>query len=209
LENFFTLFLGTSLSVKRVRVFQGEESGWLIQKINDHREKVSQQMWVRCPYGTVSEALAKWLSVPTEKQSVELTVLGMVRKSRLFDEIKFLSLAQALEGFGRIRFVFGERGKTPFGDLVERTYDLISPEFAERLLGERSAFRRKVVQTRNFYTLLGRPRGTEATKDNMELLLLNNTIQALLRCVILIDLGVPEDCLRDPILYQATRWQVW
>jgi hypothetical protein len=55
---------------------------------------------------------------------------------------------RALEGSGRIRFVFGERGKTI----------LISPELAERLLGERSAFRSKVVQTRNFYTHLGRPR---------------------------------------------------
>jgi hypothetical protein len=31
-ENFFTLFLGTSVSIKRIQLFQGDDDGWVVQK---------------------------------------------------------------------------------------------------------------------------------------------------------------------------------
>ena len=208
LENFFTLFLGTSVELKHVQLFQDKDEGWVVQKLRRRTEKVNFQTWVRCPYQMVQTALGKWLAVPVDRRPVELTVLGMIRKSEVFDEAEFLSLAQALEGFGRINFA-STMGKRPsFAQLIQKTYDLLSVDFALELLGERAAFTRTVVDTRNYYTHLGNPKGNAATQNSKELFLLNKRLHAFLRCVMLIDLGVTENYLREPILYQAKRWIV-
>lgn len=206
-ENFFTLFLGTSVSLKRIQVFQGDKSGWVVQNMNHLKEKVDRQSWVKCPYQETANAFAKWLAVPVDKQPVELVVLGMMRKSRVFNETEFLSFAQALEGFGRISSSL--KKDAPFVSFIHYSYDLLSPAFAKELLGEKSEFAGKVVDTRNYYTHLGNPKKKAATKDNAELFYLNKKLQAFLRCVMLIDLGVSEQYLREPILYQATRWKLW
>ena len=44
--------------------------------------------------------------------------------------------------------------------------------------------------------------------DGGELFLLNQRLHAFLRCVMLIDLGIPESALKEPILYQSTRWKL-
>jgi hypothetical protein len=206
-ENFFTLFLGTSVELKHVRLFQGDNDGWVLQKVRRSVEKINFQTQVRCPFQMVEAALQKWLAVSEDKRPVELTLLAIMRKSDVFDETKFLSLAQALEGFGRIRF-FSGRGKSPsFEKLIEQTYDLLSAAFAVELLGDRDEFTTKLLQTRNYYTHLGSRRGRSATKTPKELFLFNHRLHAFLRCVMLIDLGVGEDYLKEPILYQANRWR--
>lgn len=66
----------------------------------------------------------------------------------------------------------------------------------------------KVVQTRNYFTYLGIRKGTAVIDDGGELFLLNQRLHAFLRCVMLIDLGIPESALKEPILYQSTRWKL-
>lgn len=207
LENFFTLFLGTSVGLKQVQLFQGNDGGWVVQKMRRRNEKIDRQTWIRCPFETVASALEIWLAVPEDKRPVELTLLGMMRKSTVFDETEFLSLAQALEGFGRIRFGAGRGRPGKFKTLIEQTYDLLSLDFAKNLIGERSLFVKKIIQTRDYYTHLGNPKGTSATKTPKELFLFNKRIHAFLRCVMLIDLGVSEEYLKEPILYLANRWR--
>jgi hypothetical protein len=209
LENFFTLFLGTSLSVRSVQMFRGDNVGWLIEEINKRAEKLNISMCVRCPFESVGDALKKWLAVPDAKQSVELTLLGVVRKSTLFRETEFLSLAQALEGFARITFSRRKNEDSSFRTLINQTYDLLSPEFANRLLGDKDAFAEKVVHTRDYYTHIGIEGRRAVIRDGSELFLLNKCLQAFVRCVLLIDLGIEEHYLREPIMYQATRWKIW
>jgi len=207
LENFFTLFLGTSVDLKRVQLFQGDHDGWVVQKMRRRKEKVNFQTWIRCPFQNVADALVRWLSVPRDRQLVELTMLGMMRKSSVFNETEFLTLAQALEGFGRIRFGGSRPRAAKVDQLIQQTYDLISPDLAHKLVGDRAGFTKKVIQTRDHYTHLGNPKGTSAAKSTKELFLLNKRLHAFLRCVMLLDLGISEDHLREPILYQATRWR--
>jgi hypothetical protein len=209
LENFFSLFLGTSVALKAVQLFQAKDTGWLVQKVPSRQEKVDHQTWVRCESYEMAGALAKWLAVPDEQRPVEKTVLGMLRKSSLFMEAEFLGLAQALEGFGRLRF---ERGpgtakRVSYAQRIEQTYDLLSLDFALKLLGERAQFVRTVVQTRNYFTHLGIRKGPAVLDDPEELFRLNQKLHAFLRCVMLIDLGISEDALRKPILYQSTKWR--
>lgn len=103
LENFFTLLLGTSVHLKSVQLFQAEKMGWLVQRTKRRTEKKNYEAIVRCNSHTMADALARWLAVPVEQRPVEKTLFGMLRKSSLFAETEFLSLAQALEGFGRIK----------------------------------------------------------------------------------------------------------
>lgn len=207
IENFFTLFLGTSVSLRSIQLYRGASEGWVVKELNRRKEKIDLQTWVICPSNEMAMAFKRWLAVPDDEQPVERVVLSMLRKSRVFDETEFLSFAQALEGFGRI--CSGSSKRLPFGLFVEYGYDLLSAGFAKQLLGERSKFRAKVVDTRNYYTHLGNAKKSAATKDHEELFYLNKCLQAFLRCVMLIDLGVSEKYLIDPILHQATRWKLW
>lgn len=208
IENFFTLFLGTSVNLKHVQLFQGEKDiGWIVQKMRRRKEKVNLQTWIGCSFQDVARALGKWFAVPRDQQLVELTLLGVMRKSNMFDETGFLTLAQTLEGFGRIRFGGHRPRQAKFDQLIRKTYDLLSRDFALKIVGERSEFVRKIIETRDYYTHLGNPRGPSAPKTPKELFLLNKRLDAFLRCAMLIDLGILESFLWEPILYQATRWR--
>jgi hypothetical protein len=245
LENFFSLLLGTSVSLKSVQLFQGKkDDGWLIKRRPPSRsEKIDFQTWVQCSGAQTAEALEKWFAVPDEQRPVEKTVLGMIRKSSLFTETEFLALAQALEGFGRLRFerdlipraefkrglgklkealvgmwgdseitkrcsdVLNSANEASYGQRIGQTYDLLSKEFATDFLGERSTFVQKIVQTRNYFTHLGIRKGTAVVDDGNELFFLNQRLHAFLRCVMLIDLGIAEAALKEPISYQAARWR--
>ena len=206
-ENFFTLFLGTSVGLKHVQLFQRDDDGWVVQKMRLRKEKVNLQTCVRCPLQSAAGALMKWLAVPRDQQLVELNMLSMMRKSNIFTETEFLTLAQTLEGFGRIRFGGKRPRRAKVDQLIKQTYDMISSDLAHKLVGDRAEFTNKVIQTRDYYTHLGNPKGTLVAKSNKELFLLNKRLHAFLRCVMLIDLGISEDHLKEPILYQATRWQ--
>ncbi|HEY2237041.1 MAG TPA: HEPN domain-containing protein [Candidatus Angelobacter sp.] len=245
LENFFSLILGTSVSLKSVQLFQGDKKdGWLIERrARSLPEKINIQTWVQCPGSQTAEALEKWFAVPAEQRPVEKTVLGMIRKSSLFTETEFLALAQALEGFGRLRFerdlipkaefkkgliklkealagiwgdseiakrcsdVLNSANEASYGNHIGQTYDLLSKEFSLNLLGDRSDFAKRIVQTRNYFTHLGIRKGIAVVDDGNELFFLNQRLHAFLRCVMLIDLGISENALREPISYQATKWE--
>jgi hypothetical protein len=204
LENFFTLVLGTSVSLKRLQLFQDEKEGWFVKNIRRRDEKFNLQMPIRCDMTTLGTALDRWLSVPEDERPVERAVLGILRKSSFFVETEFLSLAQALEGFNRIQ----RRQEMTFSQRVKDTYDLLSPDFAFRLLGNKDEFARKVVQTRNYFTHLGASPGSDVLQETGEIFDINQRLHALIRCVMLLTLGIPESALKDAVLYQATRWRL-
>lgn len=208
LESFFTLFLGTSVSLKSVQLFRGDEIGWLVRRFRSRQEKIGYQCFVRCEPHQMASALANWLAIPVSHRPIEKVVLNTLRKSSLFVETEFLGLAQALEGFARLRFETDPKAKRlTFADGIRQTYDLLSPDFADKLLDEKSIFTSRVLQTRNYFTHLGSRKGPSVVDDGKDLFLLNQRLHAFLRCVMLIDIGVPENVLREPILYQSTRWK--
>jgi hypothetical protein len=96
-ENFFTLLMGTSVGIKRIQFIQGGDSGWVVQQMKRRNEKVDRQLWVRCTSEELSDAFSRWLSVPLDKQPVELVALGMMRKSNVFAETEFLSYAMTVQ----------------------------------------------------------------------------------------------------------------
>jgi hypothetical protein len=83
---------------------------------------------------------------------------------------------------------------------------MFTPSTAKQLVGERNAFRQTIIQTRDYYTHLGNPKGTSTAKSMKELFLVNKRVHAFLRGAMLIDLGIPESALSEAIVYQATKW---
>lgn len=242
-ENFFSLFLGTSVALKRLQIFQGDTDAWLIRRIRKSRQKTNLQLWVNCPADQVGNALAKWLTSGEDRRPVETTLLGVIRKSSLFVETEFLGLAQAMEAFGRIRFddplipasdykrglvklreaindAFGKdteiakkcsdslinANEPSYRSRIEKACSILNSEFAEKLIGDISQFATRVAQTRNFYTHLGIKRGGSVVEDPKSLFLLNQRLHSLLRCLVLLELGIEQALIQQPILYQASRW---
>ena len=161
---------------------------------------------VSCTSPILAEAYARWLSVPLEKRPVEIAVLGILRKSALFEETKFVSLAQALEGFERLRFPGTGRKGYSFESLIGMSYDLLDPDFAKQLVGERTSFSRQVVDTRTYYVHIGKRTGPATTLAGEHLLLLNRRLETFIRCLMLLELGIPKEYLEGPLLYQASKW---
>jgi hypothetical protein len=93
-----------------------------------------------------------------------------------------------------------------FADKIRQTYDLLDSRFSGKLLGERQPFIQKVVQTRNYFTHLGINRSSAVVDEGKGLFLLNQQLHAFLRCVMLLELGVQESELEEPVMHQATRW---
>jgi ApeA N-terminal domain 1 len=89
---------------------------------------------------------------------------------------------------------------------LEQTHDFLSPQLASKLVGERSSFVGAVVQTRNYLTHLGIKKGTKVVDGGKALFLLNQRIHAFLSCVMLVDLGLTEDDIKEAVLRRAQRW---
>jgi hypothetical protein len=176
-----------------------------------------------------------------ERAEVERTLLGSIRKTSMFVETEFLGLAQASEGFGRIRFngslipkedykkrlakvkadllaAWGPSELTQlcisnlsyandatYAQRIRDTVGLLSPGLIVRLRGHADAFIQKIVHTRNYFTHLGVEKGSAVVEEPKQSFLLNQRIHALLRCVILIDLGLSEEDIELPILHQAKK----
>jgi ApeA N-terminal domain 1 len=149
LENFFSLMLGTSVNLKALQLFQGEEVGWLVGRRRTRSEKVDSQSHVKCSGERTGAALSNWLAVPEDERPVERTLLGMLRVSELFVETEFLSLAQSLEAFGRLRFSEGLVPKQEFKNGLQRIKDFITTVFGAseltRRCGESLSFAMKTL----------------------------------------------------------------
>ena len=203
IENFFALILGTSISLKRFQLFKDDKVGWVVYKTLQRDQKFNISKCIKCDSHMLSSALDKWLAVPDEKRPVEKTLLGMLRKTSVHAETEFLGLAQALEGFSRIRVSSDKK----FRWRLDKISEMLTSEFADKLIGKKDDFVNKVVSTRNFYTHLGLKADIPVVQDWGELFLLNQQLQALIRCVMLIQLGIDESILHEPILYQSKMYQ--
>lgn len=165
--------------------------------------------------------------VRVSKLFVETEFLSLAQSLEAFGRLHFneglISKADFKAGSRKIRIaireVFGDTelskrccesvsfaNESSYARRLEQIYDMLTPEFAFRLLGDREALVKTLVQTRNFYTHLGIQKGASAASGPKELFLLTRKIHALLRCIILVKLGIEEWQLRDPILRQANKW---
>lgn len=238
LENFFSLLIGTSVSLESTLLRKGSDEGSLIRRKPTHDEESDAKSVPTFSESQLAVAISRWLAVPQAELPLEKTLLGMVRVSDLFLETEFLSLAQSIEAFGRLHFKDPEIpsaafetaiarviqasieafGDTPlaarcsgslkhvnepsFPKRLKATYDLLSPSFAKKLLGHKSEFVRSVADTRNYFTHLGIDKERWVIVEAKPLFLLNQKLQALLRCVLLLKLGFIESA----ILRHISKW---
>lgn len=243
LENFFTLFIGTSVEVRSIQISLGETSGRVILKRRRRKQKTDLQSWVRCDFSKISDGLSRWLAQSEEQQPVERTILGMLRRSTLFVEPEFLALAQALEAYGRLSYpaelvpkaafktklkavreaidyicddtnlntrfkeLINHANETSFGDRLRLTYDVLSPELSQRLVGDMEGFVRRVIHTRNYFTHLGIQKTNHTVTEPKKLFLMNQGLRAFLRSLMLHDLGIHESEFGDATTYEAQRWK--
>ena len=86
---------------------------------------------------------------------------------------------------------------------------LITAPTLERMGIVPETFISKVKDTRNFYTHAGGSvRSNKKPVEGKELFLLNQKMRAVLRCVMLLFLGLPEKQIADVIVRDATKWQI-
>jgi hypothetical protein len=137
LENLFSLLTGTSQSLEMIFVYRGEDGGQIIEKRNTHARPFDPRECVHCTASEIANSMAIWLCEPPRFRSVENLALGVVRKSKLFVETEFLSLAQALEGFHRATTQTHVSGKAAFRQVRKKIVKLLTEESVEVGLAKR------------------------------------------------------------------------
>ena len=121
-------------------------------------------------------------------------------------ETEFLSLAQALESFHRVSTAtdmsFAARTKALLGS--------ISYQHQKALIGDDvEQFVVTVRDTRNYFTHVGDKKKPTVVTAMSDLFLLSQKLHALLRLLMLIHIGLPEDQVFEPVLHQSKKWSSW
>lgn len=207
LENLFSLLTGASLALETIFVYKGDAAGTVIQKRNHNAERPHFTEWVRCTASELAKSISIWFSLPARFQSVESLALGVLRKSELFSETEFLSLAQALEGLHRATTNTDLDFRTRMTEICGR---LSGPLLNRMEIEPLDSFVGDVVATRNFYTHAGGEPPTSGKRQPLEgppLFFLNQKLKALLRGVTLRYLEIPEERLFDVLVKEATQWR--
>jgi hypothetical protein len=75
-----------------------------------------------------------------------------------------------------------------------------------KLIGDPIVFERTLRQTRNHFTHPGIPKKRNVLTDAKEIFLFNQKLHALLRLLMLKNIGFSEKAVFDPILQQSRRW---
>ncbi|HXP71769.1 MAG TPA: HEPN domain-containing protein [Candidatus Dormibacteraeota bacterium] len=82
----------------------------------------------------------------------------------------------------------------------------LKPEHVQILLGDPIEFEQTLRQTRNFLTHLGIRGQTKVLRSAGDFFLFNQKLHALLRFLMLMNVGFSEDAVFKAIRYQSTRW---
>jgi hypothetical protein len=94
-----------------------------------------------------------------------------------------------------------------FRNRMDSLLSRVGTDHAKTLLGDLSVFERTLRQTRNFLTHPGIRRQSQVLTGTKDLFLFNQKLHALLRLLVLLNLGVSEDIAFEPVRYQSQKWK--
>jgi hypothetical protein len=203
LQNYFELMVGSSLRVRGIAVERDGETGWCRRRVRGKTEPISQVICVRVNPHQLATSMGNWLGMPKEFRPFE-SLLLTIRGKSISVRTKFLAIAQALESFHRL--TVRRPTKVIFKRRIEELIDQLSHDFASKLLGDRVAFEAALRTTRNQLTHPGIPLQDTVLTDDSELFMFNQKSEALLRFLVLRNIGLGEDVLTEPIYQQSRRW---
>lgn len=209
LENFFSLWMGTSVRLRTVWLKNSsKDDGWAIRRtlLDAPAEEPDTQARIQADAPQLAGAIIAWMTTPEDFRPVENLVYGVIRNTPLFVETEFLSLAQAVESFHRLTDT-NAAVQQIFRDRMDSLLSRIRTDHAETLLGDLPVFERTLRHTRNFLTHPGIRRQPEVLTDTKQLFLFNQKLKAFLRLLLLLNLGVSEDVAFEPVRYQSQQWE--
>jgi ApeA N-terminal domain 1 len=108
---------------------------------------------------------------------------------------------------GRLEDSIRFANEPSFKNRIEMLIGRIKKEHSEALLGDVTVFNQTLRQTRNFFTHLGTKKGSKVLTGFKELFLFNQKLHALLRFLMLLGIGFPEDLVFEHVLYQSRKWR--
>ena len=93
-----------------------------------------------------------------------------------------------------------------FQSRINSLLSQITPEHAARLVGDLGAFERTLRQTRNYFTHPGIAKKSKVITGAKDLFLFNQKLHALLRLLLLINVGFSEDDVFEAVYHQSRQW---
>jgi hypothetical protein len=137
LENFFSLFTGASVAVESMFIYRDQENAHVNVGHDKHSTRFQRIDSILYTPAQLANSLVIWLSARHGFEFVEYLALGVARKTKLFIETEFLTLAQALEGFHRTTAKATVVEKAEFRRVRKRIIKLLEDEHVDANLAER------------------------------------------------------------------------
>jgi len=96
-----------------------------------------------------------------------------------------------------------------FRNRIEALLARLNPEDARVLLGDPTQFEQTLRQTRNYLTHLGIHTQSRVLTSARDLFLFNQKLHALLRLLMLMNVGFPENVVFEAIRFQSQKWTLF
>ncbi len=202
IENLFCMLLGSSLKVQAIALKVDSTVGRCRRQVRGKTDAVKVLVTVKLTSDQLANSIALWLDLPNTFRLFESS-LYTIREEGISTRTKSLTLANALEGFHRL--TISPKG-VKFKDRIEQLISKLSTDFTAKLLGDPASFVLKLRDTRNYLTHPGLPLITTVMTDDHEFFIFTNKCEALLRFLVLHQVGLDELVLADPIYQQSRLW---
>jgi hypothetical protein len=201
-ENFFCLLVGSSLNVQAIAFKADSKIGRCRRQIRGKTDAIKVSVTVKLTSDQLAKSISLWLGRPDTFRLFESS-LYTIREENISHRTKLLTIANALEGFHRLTTLSKD---IVFKDRIDQLISKLSPAFAARLLDDPASFALKLRDTRNYLTHPGLPLKPSVLTDDHQMFLFSNKCEALLRFLVLNQVGLDESTLADPIYQQSRLW---
>ena len=210
LQDFFSLCLGSAILPISIRAFQSAGQGrppigseFVFRQIHRARAEVKRDSMVTWHdlREILPAILQRWLG-KDELRPVQSLLLGTFYNPSAYVESQFLSLAQAIESMHRVT----KAGKVSFQTRIEELLSDLSSSTRNKITPDEAEFATSLKQTRNSLTHPGINGGTKVLSSPSQLFHFNQRMIALLRVLLLKQIGVPEDTAGAAAVGELDRW---
>jgi hypothetical protein len=158
------------------------------------------------------QLVRKWFEHRETYETSHHLFFGPLYAKMPYTEFAFLSTVQALEAYVKAPLSASQAEAKKFQACVNDVLARFSPALRDRLYSSSSGFPERVKYTRNYFTHYSKSLASKAYQG-VELYYATERVRLILLLVFMLDLGVPEQLLRERCLetmankHALTQWQ--
>jgi hypothetical protein len=164
----------------------------------------NSSMFVETEFLSLAQALESFHRLTDRTALVESSIFQLIH-TKVQQTIRAVCENSALAA--RLEDSIQYANEPSFRNRIESLIAQLRQDHAQSLLGDPVEFEQTLRQTRNFFTHQGIRKQSKVLTGAKELFLFNQKLHALLRLLMLLHVGLPEDLVFEPVRYQSRQYR--